>query len=161
MTDSLGIRPLAWTERAWLNRHAVANFAELAPELPPPDITHYDRYWSDDDRHPLAILKNGHRIGFAMIRRTKGQVWELAEIFLEPTHRGAGLGRKAARAILCSKPGAWVLGVARRGNARAFWEATLRDADWLNALVKDTPFYPAQSYSYTFVTHPLIEDHRE
>lgn len=155
---TVSTRPLAWEERAWLHPRAVDNFCERAPELPPPDPTHYDAYWRAGTKVPLALLKDQKRVVFAMIRRTPGCAWELAEFYVDRPHRRTGLGRKAARAVLCAKPGAWVLGVARRGNARLFWDATLAGANWVTDLAKGAPFYPAQSHSYTFTTHPSVED---
>lgn len=154
----LSVRPLNWDERAWLHAAAIANFAELAPDLPTPGPTHYDHYWSEDGHEPIALLDRGDLVGFAMVRMRHGRVRELAEFYISPARRRKGLGREAARAVLCSKPGPWVLGVAKRGSAGSFWHAVLNDADWLHSLVCTEPFYPAQSHSYTFTTCKIEQD---
>lgn len=145
------IRQLQRDEKTWLHALAIANFSEIAPELPEPHPAHYDSYWTDADRDPFALLKDDQKIGFAMVRKRHDDAWELAEFYIMPEHRRRGFGKAAARAVLCAKTGPWVLGVARRGCASAFWNATLLSADWLNNLTEIDAFYAAQSHGYSFV----------
>jgi len=142
------IQDLPLSARGWLHPLAVANVQELAPDLPAPGPDHYDHYWSDSRRTPLALWHQGQKIGFAMIRETTAGPWELAEFYILPQFRRRGLGTAAAHAVMGSKPGAWVLGVARLGNAGAFWHATLTSADWVHDLTQVAAFYPAQSHGY-------------
>jgi predicted acetyltransferase len=52
--------------------------------------------------------------------------WNMAEFFVARKHRGAGVGRAAAREIFSRYPGRWEVAVARR-NVRAlpFWRDTI------------------------------------
>jgi len=85
-----------------------------------------DSYWSDPRRVPLLLRLDGRLAGFALLNdhaHTDAPVdWNMAEFFVARKHRGAGLGRAAAREIFSRYPGAWEVAVARR-NVRAlpFW----------------------------------------
>lgn len=154
----LSIRPMTWDDHGWLHAHAVANFKELAPDLPTPKLEHYDQYWSDPKREPLVLLLHNRRIGFAMLRMRSNARWELAEFYISLPYRRRGYGQSYARLVLCQKPGPWMLGVAKLGVASDFWTATLHDAPWLSNLSQVAPFYPAQSHGYTFATKPSEQE---
>ena len=89
-----------------------------------------DSYWSDPRRVPLLLRLDGRLAGFALLNdhaHTDAPVdWNMAEFFVARKHRGAGVGRAAAREIFSRYPGAWEVAVARL-NVRAlpFWRDTI------------------------------------
>lgn len=80
-----------------------------------------DHYWQEpEDRRPFLIRCDGRVAGFALVRR--GQPHTVAEFFIFPKYRRAGVGKAAAAAILRTWRGAWSTHQVP-GNiaASAFW----------------------------------------
>jgi predicted acetyltransferase len=107
-----------------------------------------DNYWSDPRRAPLLFRLNGRLAGFALLNdqaHTTADVdWNMAEFFVARKHRGAGLGRRAARTIFARFPGLWEVAVARR-NVRAlrFWEGVVASCPGVADLERSDQRTPA------------------
>ncbi len=89
-------------------------------------------YWTERTRHPFFIEFNGAVAGFALVRELleeSAPATELAEFYVEPASRRAGVGGRAAREVWRRFPGRWQLQVAL-GNrpAAAFWARCIADA---------------------------------
>lgn len=82
----------------------LCEFAAMAGERPELDADGYVRYdwweayWSDPGRFPLGIFVGGHLRGFCLLRDT-GAAWEIAEFYVEPSHRRRRVGTAAVAAI--------------------------------------------------------------
>jgi predicted acetyltransferase len=90
----------------------------------------FDAYWTEPGRVPLWILKDGERVGFALLNRHSpsglGCDRSIAEFCIFAPYRRYGAGRAAAHAILSGRPGLWELEV-RKANAPglAFWRSVV------------------------------------
>lgn len=68
---------------------------------------YFTRYWSEDGRHAFLIHVGDALAGFALARRLDDGAHEIAEFFVVRAHRGGGVGRAAAVAVLDALPGRW------------------------------------------------------
>ncbi|PJE29835.1 hypothetical protein SAMN06297129_2758 [Pseudooceanicola antarcticus] len=91
------------------------------------DYAHFDLYWQAPDRQPWVIGASEPQ-GFALIRQleTSGSdgvpVRQVAEFYIRPEARRAGLGQAAAAHIFAQNPGLWQIGIlAGNAAARLFW----------------------------------------
>ncbi|MEM6371754.1 MAG: hypothetical protein AAF727_03110 [Pseudomonadota bacterium] len=134
----------------WLFHTAISHFQELVPEGPGPPRAEIDHWMTDTDLVPLKIDCDGARVGFALVERMDG-FHELCEFRISPTHRGAGLGGRAAIDCFALFPGRWSLGVASAlpGTAR-FWDRLLLSTGSVTQLERGPVLTPYQSHSYTF-----------
>jgi predicted acetyltransferase len=94
----------------------------------------FDCYWTDDDRWPYLIVKGGNTLGFALVNTWspsgKGTDFAIAEFYVLPEFRSAGVGRQAFARLLHNRSGIWELGVMSSNEAgKAFWERILTAAD--------------------------------
>lgn len=86
----------------------------------------WESYWTEPERTAFLIRVDGHLAGFALINefahsglRTD---FSIAEFFVARKHRRAGVGRRAAAAIIGARPGQWEIAVNRRNlGAQPFW----------------------------------------
>lgn len=84
------------------------------------------RYWREVGRYPYLILSDRQTAGFALVRRLDSASVEMAEFYIRPAWRRAGIGQQAARALFAHHPGDWMLSV-RQDNpcGLAFWRAAI------------------------------------
>lgn len=93
-----------------------------------------DSYWTDKDRWPYFIEKDGSAAGFALLNTWSqsriGTDFAVAEFYVLPEFRSAGVGKAAFTALLDRHPGIWELSVML-GNevAKGFWGRIIATAD--------------------------------
>lgn len=85
-----------------------------------------DEYWYRDNWAALLLWRDRALAGFCLVndRTHSGLAAQrnMAEFFILRKHRGQGVGRIAAEAILSRYPGVWEVAVARKNApAREFW----------------------------------------
>jgi predicted acetyltransferase len=85
-------------------------------------------YWSEPDtRYPFIIKAGAATAGFALVTRgspasDSRDVLDVAEFFVLPAHRRAGVGRHAATALWDHLPGDWIVRVSQANRAGLrFW----------------------------------------
>ena len=89
------------------------------------------RWFADDSSHPLLILKDDRRVGFALVsrppRNQRDSVdYRMAEFFITSKARRLGAGRDAAMLIFNRFAGAWeVLEFLYNKPAVTFWRAVV------------------------------------
>ncbi len=101
------------------------------------DNAHQDEifanWFSNDQAHPLVILKGADPVGFALVTRlriplagTEGASFRMSEFFIRRPHRRAGVGRNAATLIFDRFTGEWeILEYQRHPGSVAFWRRVL------------------------------------
>jgi predicted acetyltransferase len=105
---------------------AAGEYGERNPEL-------MARWFADDSSHPLVILKNERRVGFALVsrplRNQRDAVdFRMAEFFVTLKSRRLGIGRDAAKLIFSRFAGTWeVTEFAYNRPAVAFWRSIVAD----------------------------------
>lgn len=89
---------------------------------------HLPSWLADDTDHPLLILADGRRVGFALVNQapsphlTPGMEYRMSEFFILRKLRRGGLGKHAAFAVFDRFPGKWELTeLPRNTGAIAFW----------------------------------------
>lgn len=93
------------------------------------EYRHLDAYFAEPGRHAFFVSVRSEVAGFALIRgpESTGTGWQVAEFYVEPRHRRAGLGRWTMASIWDRFAGTWELQVhATNAPAVAFWEACAR-----------------------------------
>jgi len=98
--DAVLPRDLPDIKRLWLEYITWANaelqarygFVESAVELVDHDLATIDRYVKPNGGLVL-VFDSGAAIGTASLRRLDADVAELKRMYVQPSHRGAGLGR--------------------------------------------------------------------
>ncbi|HEY2032060.1 MAG TPA: GNAT family N-acetyltransferase [Rhizomicrobium sp.] len=83
----------------------------------------YDNYWREERHWPFWAVRDGTRIGFALVRfAPELNAMQMAEFFVLPAHRKGGNGLLFARGLLARFPGLWKIRqiVANKG-ATTFW----------------------------------------
>ncbi len=95
-----------------------------------PYLSHY---WEDPNRYPFLFWLDEKPAGFALVRhevdpQNGRQVMELAEFYVVPESRRAGLGEAAATWLWNLFPGPWCVRVLRSNkNAQPFWRKVISD----------------------------------
>jgi predicted acetyltransferase len=89
---------------------------------------HRADWLEDDGDHPLIVVHEGRRVGFALVNQAPsphlrpGMDFRLSEFFVLRGHRGAGIGRGAAFALFERFRGRWeISALPRNVPAIAFW----------------------------------------
>jgi predicted acetyltransferase len=124
--------PVPFEEKAELAAFMRLYIAEMEQilGLPPSDgrYAHFDLYWCEPDRRwPYWLKVDDTNAGFALVRRNLDLVrMEMAEFFVLPRFRRAGIGQAAARRLIGRYPGGWRI-TQRENNAGAigFWHRVL------------------------------------
>jgi predicted acetyltransferase len=147
----VGLRTGSDAERTLLSRlwqlylHDLSAYEATAPG---PDGLfdpgpYFDRYWSEDDRHPLLIEADGRVVGFALVRRLDDDTHEMAEFFVLRGERRRGIGRAAARAVFERFPGRWRVAQMRDNvPSHAFWRTVVAEVTGGNYVEVDTDSPP-------------------
>jgi len=93
----------------------------------------FANWFSNDQSHPLLILKGPDPVGFALVTRPrippageKSANYHMSEFFVRKTHRRVGIGRDAATLIFDRFAGEWeIVEYQRNPGAVAFWRRVL------------------------------------
>jgi predicted acetyltransferase len=123
------IAPVTLAEKSDLWAMFQRYGAELSPmatgkpvvgELPYPS---FDNYWREKQHWPFWAMRDGERIGFALIRfAPEHNAMQTAEFYILPEHRRDGAGMSFARALMQRYPGPWKMRqMAVNKPAVAFW----------------------------------------
>jgi predicted acetyltransferase len=93
----------------------------------------FANWFSNDQSHPLVILKGVDTVGFALVTRPRiaaaGETavdYTMSEFFVRKEHRRAGIGRDAATLIFNRFAGDWeIVEYQRNPGAILFWRRVL------------------------------------
>ncbi len=93
----------------------------------------FANWFSNDQAHPLLILKGSEQVGFALVTRLRvapagneGATYRMSEFFVRRPHRHAGIGRNAATLMFDRFTGDWeILEYLRHPGSVAFWRRVL------------------------------------
>ena len=93
----------------------------------------FANWFSNDQSHPLLILKGADAVGFALVTRPRIQAagersvnYHMSEFFVRKAYRRIGIGRDAATLIFDRFAGAWeIVEYQRNPGAVAFWRRVL------------------------------------
>jgi predicted acetyltransferase len=89
----------------------------------------FANWFSNDQSHPLLILKGADSVGFALVTRPripkageKAADYRMSEFFIRMKHRRTGIGRDAATLIFNRFSGEWeIVEYMRHPGSVAFW----------------------------------------
>jgi predicted acetyltransferase len=83
----------------------------------------FENYWREERHWPFWAMRDGERIGFALVRfAPELDATQMAEFFVLPLHRRGGNGLLFARDLLARFPGPWkIRQIAANKAATAFW----------------------------------------
>lgn len=102
-------------------------FAPDQPKADHYDYPYLDDYWMEPgERFPFLISAEGETAGFAFVncysRLGQDNTWSMAEFYVLPDFRRAGVGVRAAEEIFRLFPGGWEVAVlASNDPAHTFW----------------------------------------
>jgi predicted acetyltransferase len=93
----------------------------------------FANWFSNDQAHPLVILKGAEPVGFALVTRLRiapaaaeGATYRMSEFFVRRPHRQSGIGRNAATLIFDRFTGDWeIVEYLRNPGSVAFWRRVL------------------------------------
>src|SRR5271167_2312403 len=93
----------------------------------------FANWFSNDQSHPLLILKGRDSVGFALVTRPRIPVagektanYRMSEFFIRNQHRRAGIGRDAATLIFDRFAGEWeIVEYLRHPGSVAFWRRVI------------------------------------
>lgn len=93
----------------------------------------FANWFSNDQSHPLLILKGPEPVGFALVSRPRiaaagesSANYNMSEFFVRKAHRRIGVGRDAATLIFDRFAGDWeIVEYQRNPGAVAFWRRVL------------------------------------
>lgn len=91
------------------------------------------RWFADDRSHPLVILKNERRVGFALVSRPPRHErvpvdYRMAEFFVTARSRRLGVGRDAAKLIFNRFGGRWEICEFQHNEPSvAFWRSVVAE----------------------------------
>ena len=95
---------------------------------------HRAGWLEDDGDHPLLVVHDGRRVGFALVNQAPSPHvrpdvdFRLAEFFVLRAHRGAGIGRRAALAVFERFRGRWEISALPRNEpAIRFWRRVVAE----------------------------------
>ena len=99
----------------------------------------FDLYWREDGRFPFWARMNGWEAGFALVWRDCGHdLFRMAEFYVVPEFRRAGLAMEFARAVIEQFHGRWkVRQIARNTPAVAFWRKALAPYNYTEESFED------------------------
>jgi predicted acetyltransferase len=89
---------------------------------------HRESWLEDDGDHPLIVVDEGRRVGFALVNQAPSPHvraeldFRLSEFFVLRAHRKTGIGRRAAFALFDRFRGRWeISALPRNEGAIRFW----------------------------------------
>ncbi len=129
----LDVAPVLESEKPLLWEMLQAYIAELSvyAGVEPVDGVYgykpFDLYWREPGRFPFWARMNGWEAGFALVWRDRPHdLFRMAEFYVMPEFRRAGLATEFARAVIERFPGRWkVRQIAQNAPAVAFWRKAL------------------------------------
>jgi predicted acetyltransferase len=112
----------------WMERRAELQEDGRFPPYPP-----LQSYWTEPDHEALLIRADGQLAGFVLLNCHShsglATDFSVGEFFVARHYRRSGVGRTAAVAAMCVRPGRWEVAVARRNTgAQAFWRGVADEA---------------------------------
>lgn len=130
----IALRPASKAEKPQVREMLSAYLRELSQYG---EVDHvyrfFDSYWIDQDRWPYIISIRERTAGFVLVNTYspsgKGTDFAVAEFYVLPEFRGAGVGTQAFSSLLCDRSGIWELSVMSKNEAgKTFWENALASA---------------------------------
>jgi len=93
----------------------------------------FANWFTNDQAHPLIILKGSDPVGFALVTRPRipaagepAADYRMSEFFILKQHRRVGMGRNAATLIFDRFAGNWeIIEYQRNPGAVAFWRRVI------------------------------------
>jgi predicted acetyltransferase len=111
---------------------------------------HFDRYWSEPDRHPFLIRARGRLAGFALVHQLEPGVHSIAEFFVLRTFRRRAVGKTAAFVLFDRFPGEWHVAQEETNiPAQRFWTTIIAEytgGDFQRAVSLRDPSGPKQIF---------------
>jgi predicted acetyltransferase len=112
------------------------DFSEFDGADPGPDglygYPYLDRYWTEKDRHPFLVYKDGKLAGFVLVTRynylgLQPDCWIIAEFFVMRKYRSGGVGEFVAQQLFDRFPGDWQVGqISENVSATVFWRKVIQ-----------------------------------
>jgi predicted acetyltransferase len=134
----LSEKPDLWTmyQRYARELAPMANIQPVEGEITDPT---FDNYWHEDGHWPFWAVRDGVRIGFALICFVpEYQGMRMAQFFIAPEYRRENLGLYFARRLLTRYPGTWrIRQMAANTKAVAFWRRVVEPFDYSQATFVD------------------------
>jgi predicted acetyltransferase len=97
----------------------------------------FDDYWREEKHWPYWAVRDGRRIGFALVR-VESVYMRMAQFYIAPECRRKNLGLIFARALLARYPGPWrIRQMAVNAKAVAFWRRVVEPYDHTEACFSD------------------------
>jgi predicted acetyltransferase len=121
-------KPDLWT---MYQRYAseLAPMANIAPVNGAYADPTFDDYWRLEKHWPYWAIRNGDRVGFALVRG-ESEHMRMAQFYIAPEYRRENLGLIFARALLARYPGPWrIRQMAVNTKAVAFWRRVVEPFD--------------------------------
>ncbi|MBS1902787.1 MAG: GNAT family N-acetyltransferase [Bacteroidetes bacterium] len=87
------------------------------------EYPYFDLYFQQPTRFPFYVLQAEDIIGFVMVRELADDFYYVAEFYVRPEARRAGVGREAMECVFSTFPEKrWLISVIRQNEpALAFW----------------------------------------
>jgi predicted acetyltransferase len=121
------------------------------------DYPYLPLYWSEPGRFAFTIRWGREVAGFALVRgpeSTGSGRFQVAEFYVEPSHRRRGAGRKAAASLWRLFPGDWELQVHPLNAAGVrFWRSCIAAADARNVETREIEASDGRRLEFTFGVH--------
>jgi predicted acetyltransferase len=132
----LSEKPDLWTMYQRYARE-LAPMANVQPVNGEIQDRSFDDYWRVEKHWPYWAVVDGERVGLALVR-FEPQHMRMAQFYIAPEHRRAGLGLTFARALLARHPGPWrIRQMAVNTKAVAFWRRVVEPFDFTEAEFSD------------------------
>ncbi|MFT5785991.1 MAG: putative acetyltransferase [Ascidiaceihabitans sp.] len=93
-----------------------------------PAIKCFEEMWDDTSRYPRLILIDAEPVGFAIVRRTNEDEFDMEQFFLLRKHRRSGVGSDAAKMLFRMFSGWWTVEqIAMNKAAQLFWRRVISE----------------------------------
>ena len=125
------------------------------------EYRYLDAYFGGPGRHAFLMMVGAQVAGFAFIRgpQSTGAAWHVAEFFVRPEHRRAGVGRWAINSMWRRFPGRWELQVHHGvAEATAFWTTCVQAVSSGDPDVKRVEADDGARLQFEFCVAPLRDD---
>lgn len=103
--------------------HELAPYANVVPIDGIIADPRFDLYWTEERRWPFWAIAGGKRAGFALAHfDDQDTAMRMAEFYVRPEHRRAGVGVAFAQGLLARYPGPWrIRQIVSNTGAVRFW----------------------------------------
>ncbi|MFI5264850.1 MAG: GNAT family N-acetyltransferase [Candidatus Kapaibacterium sp.] len=125
------LRPVEMTEKSqlwdllqeYLGENGRRVFAATKNQDGSYSYPYFDHYWQEPTRFPFYIVDEDSVVGFVMIRRLAPVLYSIAEFYVRPHYRRAGIGRSAVTEVFETFPdNSWLISVIHENKpAFDFW----------------------------------------